>query len=143
MADLDDALRVAAQAHRSQKDRYGSPFILHPIRVMLRLAGDVERVVALLHDVVERTPWTLPDLRREGFSEDVITAVDLLTKREGEAYLDYIARLRVNPLAARVKQADLQDHVDAVRERGLGDSESGRLARYREALQALGTQEMN
>jgi (p)ppGpp synthase/HD superfamily hydrolase len=138
MADLDDALRVAAMAHARQKDRYGAPFLLHPIRVMLRLAGEKERIAALLHDVVERTPWTLADLRREGFSGEVITAVDLLTKREGEAYLDYISRMRPNPLAARVKQADLQDHIDIILERGLEDRDSGRMARYHEALRALG-----
>jgi (p)ppGpp synthase/HD superfamily hydrolase len=143
MADLDDALRVAAQAHRSQKDRYGSPFILHPIRVMLRLAGEVEQIVALLHDVVERSPWTLADLRREGFSEEVISAVALLTKREGEPYLDYISRVRDNPLAAQVKQADLQDHIDVLCKNSLETGESERMQRYHEALQALRRPEEN
>ena len=143
MADLDDALRVAAQAHRSQKDRYGSPFILHPIRVMLRLSGDKERIVALLHDVVERTPWTLADLRREGFSEDVVAAVDLLTKREGEAYLEYIVRVRADPLAARIKQADLLDHIETLRGRELDARESGRMERYHEALRVLQAKEAN
>jgi len=137
ICDLDDALRVAAQAHAHQKDRYGRPFVLHPLRMMLRLEGVKEQIAALLHDVVEKSGWTLADLRREGFSGEVIKAVDLLTRREDEAYLDYIVRVAVDPLATRVKEADLQDHIDSLLELDRQNTESERLDRYRQALRIL------
>ncbi len=137
MADLDGALIIAAEAHRGQKDRYGSPFILHPIRVMLRCGTAKEKIVALLHDVPEKSAWTLDDLRRAGFGEELVAAVDALTKREGEAYLDYIARASQDVLAKRVKQADLQDHIDLIIDRGCSERDKPRILRYREAMRKL------
>ena len=137
MEDLDRALRVATEAHRGQKDRYGDPFLLHPLRVMLRCRTEEERIVALLHDVVEKSAWTLDDLKRQGFSAEVIAAVEDLTKREGEPYLEYITRARGGTLAREVKRADLQDHMDAIRERGPTGDASGRMARYRQAMRLL------
>ena len=137
MEDLDRALETALDAHRGQKDRYGEPFILHPVRVMLRCALDDEKIVALLHDVVERGGRSLGDLKREGFADAIIAAVDHLTRRKGEPYLDAIARARENALARAVKQADLQDHMDAIHARMPGGDTVERLARYRRAMQAL------
>ena len=137
MADLDRALQVATEAHRGQKDRYGDPFILHPLRVMLRCRTEDEKIVALLHDVVEKSERTLGDLNRDGFSSEVIAAVEGLTKREGEPYLDYIVRARENALARAVKQADLQDHMDAVLDRGPMRDTPERMARYRQGMRLL------
>jgi (p)ppGpp synthase/HD superfamily hydrolase len=137
MADLDEALQIATKAHRGQKDRYGFPFILHPLRVMLRLDTEDEKIVALLHDVLEKSPWTIGDLRHAGFGEKLVAAVDSLTKQAGEAYLDYIDRVSQNVLAKRVKQADLQDHIDLIIDRGCHESEKPRLLRYREAMRTL------
>jgi (p)ppGpp synthase/HD superfamily hydrolase len=139
MADLEKALELASRAHRGQKDRFGEPFILHPLRVMLRCGSETERVVALLHDVVERSDLSPDDLREEGFAEPVVAAVERLTKREGEPYLDYIARVRGDTLASAVKRADLQDHIDAIYSRETAVDSAERLARYRHALALLGT----
>ena len=110
---LEDAIALACQWHRGQ--RYpsveGEPFILHPLRVMLRVESDVERIVALLHDVIEDSACTLEDLRRLGYPERVLTALDRLTRRDGEAYESYIERVQDDPLARRVKLADLTDNL--------------------------------
>lgn len=137
MADLDRALQIASEAHRGQKDRHGEPFILHPLRVMLRCDLEAEKIVALLHDVVERSDRSFDDLRGDGFAEAIVAAVERLTKRAGEPYLEYIARTRGDSLAKTVKRADLQDHMDVIAARGPADDAAERLARYRQAMQAL------
>ena len=113
--DMEKALHIALDAHAGQRDSYGSPLILHPLRMMMRLSGQEERITALLHDVVEKSGWTLEDLRRQGFAEAVITAVDLLSRRGNERYEDYLERLTSDGLAVRVKLADLEDHMDPSR----------------------------
>jgi GTP diphosphokinase / guanosine-3',5'-bis(diphosphate) 3'-diphosphatase len=109
---LDRAIQIAVEAHRGQLDKQGEPYILHPLRVMVQVVEDNERIAAALHDVVEDSEWTLDDLRREGFEEAVIEAVDALTRREGEAYLDYVDRAGANKIARMVKLADLRDNGD-------------------------------
>jgi len=137
MADLDKALQIACEAHRGQKDRYGQPFILHPLRVMMRCELENEQIVALLHDVVERSDRSIEDLRGFGFAEAIVAAVERLTKLEGEPYLEYIARARGDSLARSVKRADLQDHMDVISTMGQSGDAAERLARYRQAMQAL------
>lgn len=137
MADLDKALQIACTAHHGQKDRYGEPFILHPLRVMMRCELENEQIVALLHDVVERSDRSLEDLRGYGFAEAIVAAVERLTKLEGEPYLEYIARARGDSLARAVKRADLQDHIDVIAAREPEDDSAERLERYRQAMQAL------
>jgi len=143
MADLDRALQIASEAHRGQKDRHGEPFILHPLRVMLRCDHETEKIVALLHDVVERSDRSFDDLRGDGFAEAIVAAVERLTKRAGEPYLEYIARTRGDSLAKTVKRADLQDHIDVIAARGPADDAAERLARYRQAMLALLRDEEN
>ncbi len=143
MANLSKALCLAAVAHQDQKDRYGNPFILHPLRVMMRLSDNTERIVALLHDVIEKTPCTYAELREQGFSDKVISAVDYLTRRQNEAYLEYIKRASKNPLAQKVKVADLQDHLDGIQERGLDKESRERKARFQQALCTLLREDIN
>src|SRR5687767_2629355 len=88
VSTLERAIAIAAQAHAGQVDKAGQPYILHPLRVMLRLATEEERIVGVLHDVVEDTPVSLQQLRDEGFSESVLSAVEALTKRDGETRLE-------------------------------------------------------
>jgi (p)ppGpp synthase/HD superfamily hydrolase len=100
---LDKAINIAAKAHQGQADKGGNPYILHPLRVMFSRKTEIERICAVLHDVIEDTDITLVDLRNEGFSEEVIAAIDALTKRNGESYDDFIERVIKNKIAARVK----------------------------------------
>lgn len=110
MATLEAAIRIAVAAHAGQSDKGGAPYITHPLRLMAAVDGESAKIVALLHDVIEDTSVGLDDLRREGFSEDVLSAVDILTHRRNEPYADYVVRCKSHPLARQVKLADLADN---------------------------------
>lgn len=137
MATLGRAIAIAAQAHQEQRDKAGAPYILHPLRMMAQLRGEPEMIVAVLHDLIEDTPWTLEQLRAEGFSEDVLTAIDCLTRRDDESYEAFIERAGGNPLARRVKLADLEDNMDLRRIAEVADKDLERLRKYHRARQAL------
>lgn len=128
---LQAAIKLAVEAHDgSPPDKGGQPYILHPLRVMLRLETDDERIVAVLHDVVEDTDHTLDSLRERGFSAEVLAALDCVTKREGESYEHFIGRCEQNPLARRVKLADLEDNLDVRRLPSVSDQDAARLEKY-------------
>ena len=130
MATLEDAILLAAQAHRGQADRNGQPYVLHALRVMFRLETEQERMAGVLHDVVEDTPYTLADLRAMGYPEEVVAAVDCLTRRPDETYEASIARAAANPIARRVKLADLEDNLDLRRLSAVTEQDRERLQRY-------------
>lgn len=114
MATLERAIDIAAEAHAGQLDKAGSPYIAHPMRLMVRfLRGGNEEsaIIAALHDVVQDSKWTLEDLHREGFTPEILSAVEALTPREGEEYLDYIRRAARHPQARFVKEADIRDNL--------------------------------
>jgi (p)ppGpp synthase/HD superfamily hydrolase len=134
---LEDAIQIAVQAHRGQRDKTGQPYILHPLRVALRMKTNVERIVAVLHDVVEDTPITLTELARWGFPQEVLDAVDCLTKREGESYAQFILRAKSNPIARRVKIADLEDNMDLRRLVCVSEADRTRLKKYTRARAQL------
>lgn len=127
---LEKAMILAAKGHMGQLDKGGHPYILHPVRVMLQCRTMEEKTVAMLHDLLEDTEYTEADLRKEGFSEEVIAAVVCLTKTAGEAYTDYVERICRNKLAARVKLADLMDNMDLNRLPGLTPKDFQRLEKY-------------
>jgi len=137
MADLEEAIRVAVEAHRGQQDRAGAPYVLHPLRTMLRLRTDAERMAAVLHDVVEDTAWTLDDLRARGFPAEVLDAVDALTRRPGEDYEALVERAAAHPVARRVKLADLEDNLDLRRLDRVAADDVERLDRYLRAYRRL------
>jgi (p)ppGpp synthase/HD superfamily hydrolase len=136
---LETTIQFALDAHRGQVDRYGQPFIVHPLRLMLSLPlHDLDaQIVALLHDVVEDTPYTLDDLRQRGYAEAIIEAVDCLTRRETETYEEFIQRIKPNALARRVKLADLRDNMNLLRLPTIDASDAERLGRYRAAWREL------
>jgi hypothetical protein len=113
---LERALALAVEAHEGHRGGTADDpaYILHPLRVMARVETDAERVVAILHDAVENGSdrMTLARLRAEGFPEEIVEAIDCLTRRDGEAYDAFIERLAPNGLARRVKLADLTDNLD-------------------------------
>jgi (p)ppGpp synthase/HD superfamily hydrolase len=137
MSTLERAIQIAVQAHMGQKDKGGEPYILHPLRIMFKMHTDLERMVAVLHDVVEDSEWTLDHLRDEGFPDRVLAAVDCLTHRSNESYEDFIERVQVNILARTVKIADLQDNLDASRIPELTDKDIERIRKYQKALNVL------
>ena len=134
---LEKALILAAKAHTGQVDKGGAPYILHPIRVMLACEGEKEKIVALLHDTLEDTALTAADLRREGFPAEIVQAVLCLTRRQGEDYMAYIARVCENPLAAEVKYADLQDNLDLSRIPNPTEKDFARIRKYEQAVQRM------
>ena len=106
------AMNIAYQAHHGQLDKGGMPYVFHPLHLAEEMEDEASAVAALLHDVVEDTDWTFEMLEAEGFPAEVMTALRLLTHPEGEPYLDYVARLKDNPIAVRVKLADLRHNSD-------------------------------
>ena len=131
MNRLERAIAIALDAHAGQRSQSGEPYVLHPLRVMLRLATDDERIAGVLHDVVERSPaWTLRRLAKDGFSPTIVDTVDALSRRDGETYGAYIARASANELARRVKIADLEDKLESVRT-------DRRAKKFRNALSVL------
>lgn len=109
---LARAIEIAASAHAAQVDKGGAPYVLHPLRLMFRQEGEAAMIAAVLHDVVEDTPWTLEALRAEGFPPASLEAVAALTKRPGEDYFAFIERAGAHPIARAVKLADLEDNMD-------------------------------
>ena len=136
---LDRAIAIAAEAHTGQKDKAGISYILHPIRLMIQMDSEEAMIAAVLHDVVEDSVWTLDDLRREGFSDEVLNAVDCLPHREGEGedYWDYIKRAGSDPIAIKVKLADLLDNLNPNRLDKVTEEDEKRFERYRKAQKML------
>lgn len=136
-ATLEDAIRLAVEAHTGQRDKNGQPYILHPLRVMFRLTTELEMMAGVLHDVIEDTKYTPEDLRGMGYPEELLQALDGVTKREGESYEEFVLRSKSNPASRRVKLADLEDNMDLRRMTGVTPKDLERLARYRKAWAEL------
>jgi (p)ppGpp synthase/HD superfamily hydrolase len=143
--NLHRAIEIAAEAHRHQTDKAGAPYILHPLRVMSAMTTEEERIVAVLHDVVEDGPgWTFERLEAEGFSASVMNALRLVTKlpedegKDTDTYLRFVRRTKQNPVARRVKTADIRDNLDATRLQELTEKDRLRMNRYLAALRELG-----
>lgn len=136
---LDKAISIASQAFEGKYDKGGQPYILHCLYVMNQMPeNDHElRCVAVLHDIVEDTDWTLLDLREEGFSVTVVDAVELLTKKNGQSYDDYIKEVKQNDLARQVKLADLKHNSDITRMKGIEIKDMARLEKYFKAYKYL------
>ena len=137
MSTLEKAIRIAAQAHERQRDKAGAPYILHPLRVMMHMATEAEQITAVLHDVVEDTDWTMERLQQEGFHGEILAALDCLTRHDSEEYGNFIKRVKLNPLAVKVKISDLEDNLDVSRLNGVTEADAERLEKYKQALQML------
>lgn len=137
MPTLEDAILLAVEAHRGQVDKAGRPYILHALRVMLRLDSDVERISAVLHDVIEDSGYRVDRLREMGYPEEVLRALDCLTRRQQESYTQFIARVKTDPLARRVKIADLEDNLNLRRLAALTEEDLERVRKYERALLQL------
>lgn len=138
MPTLEDAIQIALTAHKGQRDKGGRPYILHPLAVMMSVKTELEQMVAVLHDVVEDAPaFPLEKLRSMGFSEDVLAALNCLTRREGESYEDFIDRVKENDVARRVKLADLDHNMDTSRLVEITATDRVRLEKYRRAKEQL------
>jgi len=131
------AMILAYNAHHGQTDPSGVPYIFHPLHLAEQMTDEITTAAALLHDVVEDSPITLDDLRKEGFPESVVLVVSLLTHQEEVPYLDYVRALKDNPAAKAVKLADLTHNCNATRLNEVTAKDINHLARYRAAFEIL------
>ena len=138
MSTIERAIQIATEAHKGQFDKAGREYIGHPIRVMEMGKTKDEKIVGVLHDVIEDTDWTFERLEAEGFSQEVINALRCVTKTsENENYDEFIDRVKKNPLAASVKINDLTDNMDIRRLPYLSDKDVKRLKKYLKAYKRL------
>lgn len=138
MSTLQRAIEIATEAHKGQFDKAGRDYIEHPLRVMEMGKTEEEKIVGVLHDVVEDTPWTFEALEAEGFAPEIIAALKCVTKvSENENYDDFIERVKKNPLAVAVKINDLSDNMDIRRLPYLSDKDIKRLKKYLKAYKKL------
>lgn len=131
------AMRIAYDAHHGQLDKTGTPYIFHPFHVAETMTSEAAVIVALLHDVIEDTDITPEALAQEGFSEDILIALSLLTHNPAEDYMDYISRLSTCPLALEVKLGDLRHNSDTTRLDSLDAQMEARQKKYAKAIHLL------
>lgn len=139
MNDLEEAIQLAVEAHEGDTDTAGATYIRHPLRLMGQMDTEQERIVAVLHDVVEDSERELEEIE-EKFGREVRDAVDALTKDQDDDvdYLDeYIPNIESNPLARKVKRADLRDNLDVTRLTEIDDDMVDNIQKYHKSLQYL------
>ena len=131
------ALKLSFEAHKDQKDKSGMPYVFHPFHLAEQMTDEDTTVAALLHDVVEDTDYTFRDLEEMGFPPQVLEALQLLTHDPALPYLDYVARIRENPIARAVKLADLRHNSDLSRLDQVDARALARAEKYRQAMALL------
>lgn len=128
MMTLQEAIQFAAKAHAGALDKIGQPYILHPLRVMMRLKTVPERITAVLHDVIEDTGFTMRDLLNEGLDPALVHSLELVTHRKGVPAEEYLHEIKSDPIALAVKKADLDDNEDPERVAKLKPEDRSHLA---------------
>ncbi|RXZ77995.1 GTP pyrophosphokinase [Paenibacillaceae bacterium] len=138
MSQLTKAITLATGMHDGQYDKGGNPYILHPLRLMLKCETEEERIVALLHDIVEDTEITLEYLQSLNlFSNKVVDAIDCLTRRKSEKYDEFIYRVKTNELATKIKILDIEDNMDVSRLIEFTVKDKERMKKYGAAMYIL------
>ncbi len=131
------ALKLSFEAHKEQTDKSGMPYVYHPFHIAEQMDTEETVIVALLHDVVEDTDYTLQDIADMGFSQAVIDALSLMTHDKTVPYLDYVAKIKENPIATTVKLADLRHNSDVSRLDIVDDKAIQRIQKYEKAMALL------
>lgn len=131
------ALELCFKAHKDQKDKSGMPYVFHPFHLAEQMSDEPTTVVALLHDVIEDTDYTLDDLAAMGFDGQVLDAIALMTHADGVPYMDYVAEIKKNPIARAVKLADLRHNSDMSRLDAPTERDLERAEKYRRAIELL------
>ncbi|WP_298771108.1 hypothetical protein [uncultured Shewanella sp.] len=137
---IELAIDIALKSHRGQVDKAGKPYILHPLRLMEKMETDEEKVVAVLHDVLEDSTLTASELMKLGVPDHAVQAIACLTKQLGEKYDDYLNKVLSNTLAVKVKRADLEDNMNILRLNAITDNDLSRLQQYHRAWKMLSGQ---
>lgn len=131
------ALLLSFNAHKNQVDKSGMPYVYHPFHLAEQMNTEETVTVALLHDVVEDTDYTIEDIAAMGFPRSVTDALTLMTHDKAVAYMDYVAKIKTNPIAKAVKLADLRHNSDITRLDTVDDKAICRVQKYREAIALL------
>ncbi len=131
------ALKLCFAAHKDQTDKSGMPYVFHPFHLAEQMPDEDTTIVALLHDVIEDTPYTLDDLRAMGFNEQVLDALALMTHDKRIPYMDYVAKIKGNKIARTVKLADLKHNSDLSRLYNVDEKAMKRIDKYRQAIALL------
>ena len=131
------ALKLCFNAHKDQLDKSGLPYVFHPFHLADQMNDENTTIVALLHDIVEDTDYTLKDLREMGFNEEVLGAIELMTHGDDVPYMDYVAKIKENPIAKKVKLADLRHNSDITRLDMITQKDLDRAEKYKKAILLL------
>lgn len=131
------AMRIAFEAHKNQLDKSGLPYIYHPIHLAEQMKDEQTTCIALLHDVVEDAGITFEQLYAEGFSDEIVAAIKLMTHDDSVPYMNYIKLISTNPLATAVKLADLRHNSDLTRLDTVDERARERAEKYRKAINLL------
>jgi (p)ppGpp synthase/HD superfamily hydrolase len=137
MTLLDKALKFAMEKHEGQFDKAGEKYILHPLHVALQMHTEEEKIIALLHDVLEDTDATEEDLRDLGLSEETIGHIKVLTRAEDMTYNDYIENISKDKVAKKIKLKDLEHNMDTSRLKGDKEKTERLMKRYESAYKYL------
>ncbi len=136
-ANTKKALKLCFEAHKNQVDKSGLPYVFHPFHLAEQMQDEETTIVALLHDVVEDTDFTLDDLKKQGFSNEIIEAIALMTHSPEIPYMDYVAQIKTNPIARAVKLADLRHNSDLTRLDTIDEKALQRVQKYKKAMELL------
>jgi (p)ppGpp synthase/HD superfamily hydrolase len=131
------ALKVCFEAHKEQVDKSGMPYVFHPFHLAEQMTDEYTTVCALLHDVIEDTDYTWQDLQKMGFPHEILEALRLLTHEESVPYMEYVQKITKNPIAIKVKIADLRHNSDLSRLDTIDEPAIARTQKYQKALDFL------
>tara|TARA_B100000575_G_scaffold222409_1_gene182815 strand:+ start:53 stop:478 length:426 start_codon:yes stop_codon:yes gene_type:complete len=134
---LHKALTIASEAHQGQSSINGEPYILHPLRLLIKSKNNEERIIAVLHDVIEKSNIRLSDLKNRGFDQNIISSIDSLSRRKSESYSDYIVRIMQNRISIKIKLLDLADNIKMHRENNKNGIYDAKINQYQNALKQI------
>ncbi len=131
------ALKLCFEAHKEQVDKSEMPYVFHPFHLAEQMTDETTTVVALLHDIVEDTDMTFEDLEKQGFSDEIISALRLLTHDKNTPYMEYVGEIKKNKIATAVKLADLRHNSDLTRLSVIDEKALKRKEKYEKAIKFL------
>ena len=134
---LHKAITIACDAHQGQSSINGEPYILHPLRLLIKAKSNEEKIIAVLHDVIEKSNISLADLKNKGFDQNIISSIESLSRRRGESYVDYIARLMKNNISVKIKLLDLADNIKIHSENNDNGIYDVKINQYKNALKQI------
>jgi len=134
---LHKAITIACDAHQGQSSINGEPYILHPLRLLIKAKSNEEKIIAVLHDVIEKSNISLADLKNKGFDQNIISSIDSLSRRRSESYFDYIDRLMQNRISVKIKLLDLADNIKIHSENNDNGIYDAKINQYKSALKQI------